>query len=164
MKKWICLTLVFVMLLALLCGCGNENTVRFYYSSADYLNSRSGSVLASEDRDVTGYRDDPKFLVSLYLAGPLDRDLQLPFPAGTALQSMIVSGSQITIQLHPLPQTMSDSDFSLACACLTMTCLEFTGAETVTILCGNRTVTLNRAMLTFTDNPQPTNSTDGGTP
>ena len=162
MKKLICLALLPVLLLCLLCGCGKENTLRFYYCSQDYLESNTGSVLAPEKRDVTGYRDDPQFLVSLYLAGPLDRELLLPFPAGTSLQSMLISGNQITIQLYPLPQPISDSEFSLACACLTMTCLEFTDAQSVTVLCGNRSVTLDQSMITITDTPQPTNTTNGG--
>ena len=160
MKRILCLILIFICLLS---GCGKKDDVVFYYRSVDYLNSRSGSVLDSETRDVTGYRDNPQFLVALYLAGPLDQDLQSPFPTGTKLQSLFFKEDQLTIQLYDLPQTLSDSDFSLACACLTMTSLEFTNAKTVTILCGSRSVTMDQSILTFTDTPATISPTDGGT-
>ena len=161
MKRILCLLL---LLSILLCGCGKKDDVTFHYRSADELDPKTGSVLGAETRDVTGYRDDAKFLISLYLAGPLDQDLQSAFPAGTTLQSLIIRDDQLTIQLYDLPQALSDSDFSLACACLTMTCMEFTEARSVTILCGDRTVTMNRSVLTFTDTPAATSPTNGGTP
>ena len=55
----------------------------------------------------------------------------------------------------------SDAEFSLACACLTMTCLEFTDAESVTVISGSRSVTMDESLLTFSDIHVPTQITGG---
>lgn len=158
MKRCLCIAM---LLLFLLCGCNKEDKVIFYYCPVDYLSTQNGSVLSPETRSITGYRDNLHFLISLYLTGPLDQDLKSPFPKGTKLQSLIQNDNQLTIQLYNLPQNLSDVEFSLACACLTMTCMEFSNVESVTILCGNRSVTMDETTLTLSDTPVPTQINGG---
>jgi len=159
MKRIICL----VLLILLLCGCSKEDMATFYYRPVDYLTDHNGPVLSAETRNITGYTENPHFLVSLYLTGPLDKDLQSPFPKGTRLQSLINKDRQLTVQLYDLPQNLSDAEFSLACACLTMTCMEFFDVDSVTIICGNRSVSMDQSILTLSDSPTTIQSSDGGT-
>ena len=160
MKRFLCL---FLLLILLLCACANKDQVTFYYCPANYLNSQTGTLLLPEIRSVTGYTEDPQFLIALYLTGPLEQDLVSPCPTGTKLKNLLQNENQLTIQLSDLPQSISDSEFSLACAAMTMTCLEFTGAESVTILSGDRSITMDRTMLTLSDNPTATQTTEGAT-
>lgn len=159
MKRLLCLILLLILLL---CGCGKGEQVIFYYRPVDYLTDHNGSVLSPETRTVTGYSDNPQFLISLYLAGPLDQELESPFPKGTKLQSLLINGDQLTVQLYDLPQYLSDAEFALACACLSMTCMEFTSTESITILCGDRSVTMDQSILTLSDIPVPTQTSTGG--
>ncbi len=46
---------------------------------------------------------------------------------------------------------MTDTEFTLACACLTMTTLSITGGDEVTITSGSRSVTMSRDSLTLID-------------
>jgi len=46
---------------------------------------------------------------------------------------------------------MTDAQFILACSCLTMTCLELTDAEHVTINSGDRSVTMSKSTLLLHD-------------
>lgn len=159
MKRFICLTM---LLFLFLCGCADNDRVIFYYCPVDYLASRTGSAIAAESRNATGYTENPQFLISLYLTGPLDQELTSAFPAGTKLQSLIINDRQLTVQLHDLPQTISDVEFSLACACMTMTCMGFSDVDSVTILCVNRSVTMDQSILTLSDIPISAQSADGG--
>lgn len=159
MKRCICILLI---LFIFLCGCGKEDEVVFYYRQADDLSDTGNSLLSSEVRTVTGYTENLPFLVSLYLSGPMDQDLVLPFPEGTKVISITSDTPDITIQLHELPGTLSDSEYALASVCLGMTVLELTEAETVTVICGSRSVTVDPSLLVFSDEPTPS-VTPGGT-
>ena len=46
---------------------------------------------------------------------------------------------------------MTDAAFSLACACLTKTCMELTQASSVTVISGTRMVTMGPDNLILTD-------------
>ena len=50
----------------------------------------------------------------------------------------------IHIQLSSLDDALSDADFSLAGACLALTCFGLTDAETVTVSSADRSVSLER--------------------
>ena len=61
------------------------------------------------------------------------------------------ASSGISLVLTDTLETLSDADYSLACACLTLTCLNITGGEKVTITSGSRSVTMTRNTLTLFD-------------
>ena len=46
---------------------------------------------------------------------------------------------------------MTDAQFTLACSCLTLTCLELVDAESVTVVSGDRSITMNADSLTQKD-------------
>lgn len=159
MKRILCLLCLIALLL---CGCGKDEKTTFYYKPVDLLSELNSPVISPETRNITGYSDNPQFLISLYLTGPLDKSMQSPFPEGTKLKSLQINNQQMIVELYDLPQNISDSDFSLACACLTMTCMEFSDLESVMILCGNRSVTMNRNILTLSDISSTVEASEGG--
>ena len=64
-------------------------------------------------------------------------------------------GTELTIEISNTSALLTDSEFSLACACLSMTCMELTNAENVTITSGSRSLTLSRDNLLLNDTVSP---------
>ena len=158
MKRIICLTLVFMLLFV---GCSSKEKAKFYYCRSEFQYDTQDSVIVSEMRDVSGHIKDLSFLISLYLVGPLEKESISPFPAGVKLlRTQFVDGN-LMIVLSAI-NSITDSDYTLACACLAMTCLELTNANNVTIVSGNRSVTIDPSMLTLYDSGLPTETTTGG--
>ncbi len=158
--------ILILSLLVLICSCSvlgyqKEDYVTFYYCQAEYIYADGDGVIAPEDRDVTGRTDDLEYLLPLYLVGPLDEDLASPFPARTQLISAQMQENTLTITLSETEKALTDSQFSLACACLTMTCLEITNAEQVTIICSDRSITMHRdSFLLYDDITLTQNTTE----
>lgn len=156
MKRALCLLLCGCFLIAL-CGCsfspsGSGEPVSFFYRRADYQYHSSENVIVPEQREISGHGGDLRYLVTLYLVGPLDDSLVLPFPKGTQLLELKESGECLQLTLSGSGDSLSDSTFSLACACLALTCISFTDAEEVTIVCGERTMTITQDNLLLADN------------
>lgn len=159
-RRIVCLILCLCLLLP---GCGftgtlNEETVRFYYLCGNYQENLC-CVLAEEARDVSGHTGDLPYLMALYLMGPTNDEHRMPLPSGTRIRTQIDSG-HIILELSGLPKTMTDAEFSLACACLTLTCLEIMDAEDVTIHSEDRSRTMDRSTLTLYDTTSETTSTE----
>ena len=148
------LSLLFLSIF-LLCGCsGNAedttDSIRFYYVRSAYREDMT-SLIESEPRDAAGHEDDLNYLLALYLIGPSNDELICPIPAETELLSAVQNGNKITIKLSNTEKTMSEPQFALSCACLSMTCLDMTDAESVTVISGTRTITMTRGNLSLTD-------------
>ena len=142
-------------LLLMLAGCQttDNNSVPFYYCRSPETKAyfEDEGIIHSEFRELTGHRSDLHYMVGLYLAGPMDEDLLDPFTRQTRLLDLQQKDSRILIELSDHTKSMSDSDFSLSCACLTLTCLEFTGCQSVTIASGDCTVTMDRDHIILQD-------------
>ena len=149
-----------VLLLALMAGCtlikDSDSTVDFYYSRSEYAFGTEDSVIASESRDIAGHEGELHYILSLYLMGPLDEDLTAVFPGSTRLISTTRGDRHLTVELTAPDNTLSDSEFSLACSCLSMTCMKLTGCTHVTVVCGEQTMTLRMSNLLLVDTPVPT--------
>lgn len=153
MKRMICVLLILCALIPL-SGCGSENeTARFHYRRVrfEYGTAAQDSVIASENRNITGHRNEISYLISLYLAGPLDESLSSPFPQDIRLYRAYQTDSTLFIELSDVGEDFGSAQFSLACACLSLTCMELTDAEEVNILSGERSVTLQRDSLILYD-------------
>lgn len=154
MRRIFCLLLAALLLLSL-CACGvdSENQAEFFYRRVKfaYGTGESDGVIVSESRDITSHTDDLPYLISLYLVGPQDEALASPFPAEVRLISAEKTRSKVQIELSEIDSGFSDSAFSLACACMTLTCIELTGVTQVTIVSGERSVTLRQEDLTLYD-------------
>ena len=155
MKRAVCLLLCGCCLIAL-CGCsvfpsGSVEPVSFYYRRADYQYHSSENVIVPEQREISGHGGDLQYLVALYLVGPLDDALALPFPKGTRLLSLEESDGNLVLTLSDNSKTLSDSAFSLACTCLALTCISITDAEEVTVVSGERTMAISQDNLVLSD-------------
>ena len=157
--KHIRIPLICLLLAALLAGCSLPkhpgNKVAFYYSRTEFAYGKENPVILSEKRDIAGHEDDLKYILSLYLMGPLDEELTPVFPVTTRQVGITQEGNTLTVHLTPIAKTLSEMEFSLACSCLTMTCMELTECAAVTIICGERSVTLTKPDLLLSDNPVP---------
>ena len=145
------------------CKAQDPGGVAFYYSRSpeQYQYYAGDGVIRTEVRTLSGHRQDLQYLVGLYLAGPLDESLVSPFPKSVRLLFVEQTGSDIRIELTDQSRIMSDSEFSLACACLTMTCTQFTDCDSVTVISADRTLTMNADSILFLD-PLPQQETTGG--
>lgn len=143
----------FLLLLALLLGgCGHyiqmREPVTFYYVRQDY-SSDMRSILDSEQWEATGHKDDLNYLLSLYFMGPSREDLISPLPPDAKLISLEQSDSCIILTLTEL--SMSDADYTLACACLAQTLFGVTDARQITIISASKNVTLYKDNLALHD-------------
>ena len=156
MKKILCAALAAVLLISLLPGCGQKmkEPVTFYYQVTDYQGTMACPI-AGEEREVAGYRDNLKYLLSFYLMGPISKDLISPLPRGTMLYNITQEGTDLTIELSNISALLTDSEFSLACACLSMTCMELANVENVTIVSGSRSLTIRQDNLLLNDTVTP---------
>lgn len=152
MKKLICLIIPLCFLLS---GCEFfaeqiNDSVTFYYLRSTYQQDME-TVIGSEERDAAGHRDDLSYLLALYLIGPSGDDLVCPIPKGIQISSVKQENNTVELRLSDTEKAMTDAQFTLACACLTMTCFDLTDAEEVTIQSGSRTITMTRENLSLTD-------------
>lgn len=151
MKRFLCF---FLCALLLFSGCNlaapSGNNVTFYYCKADFGYGDAHSVMAPEPRELSQNASDLADTLALYLVGPLDEELSSPF-VGLKLLLADLQGEHLQIRLENDRGTIPDSAFSLAAACLTMTCLELTDATQVTIHCANRSLTMSRDNLLLFD-------------
>lgn len=134
MKRYI--TFILAVLLCFLSGCTateKENgAVRFYYRQADLsYNTDGAGVIGSESRDLSMDREDLGQLLALYFRGPLDQTLRSPFLSGTKVIEFVTVGDTLVLTLDTVPS--QGIDWTVACTCLAMTCLELTDAEQVQI-------------------------------
>lgn len=147
MKRLICLTLA----LLLLSGCSFvgervKDPVRFYYIREDYQRNLE-EVIASEIREASGHRDDLPYLLALYSMGPSEKGLYLPFPANVHIIPTEHTEAGIVLSISEVSDSMTDAEYTLASACLAMTCMELTQASQITVICAERAVTINQENL-----------------
>lgn len=143
-----------VLLCLVLAGCGGGERLRdpvtFYYLRTDYQRDMS-SPIGSEQREASGHRQEVGYLLALYLMGPSQEELCSPLPEGTQVQSIELTEGGILLTLSDTSETMTETEYSLACACLTLTVSELTGKEAVTVVSGSRSVTMTREAISYTD-------------
>ena len=155
MKRLLCGILAAAMLLCLLPGCAErvKEPVTFYYLRAS--TQGLGPEIAGEVREGSGHRDNLRYLLAFYLLGPADKELSSPLPRGTVLYQLEQTPDSVSISISDTSETLSDSRFSLACACLSMTCMELLPIQEVTVISGSRNTTIRRDNLILTDTTQP---------
>ena len=154
MKKFR-IALSIILLLTLLAGCSpfrhTGSKVTFYYSRDNFAFEGEDSVIVSEQRDITGHEGEMFYILSLYLMGPLDESLTVRFPTGTRLVRYSVLNGIPNVELTSVDSSLSDAEFTLATSCLSMTCMELTGYNQITVVSGNRTLTLQKSDLLLSD-------------
>lgn len=155
MKRILCIVLtVCILLSAASCKLTKaeiKDPVSFYYRRTDMQYHSSENVIVAEEREIAGHTGDIHYVLSLYLLGPLDEKLSSPFPKGTRLFGMTNRDNHLELILSDMDETLDEIQFTLASACLALTCLEFTGCDQVTIKSGQRNITLNSDSLLLYD-------------
>lgn len=157
MKKY---TAVLLCLLLFLSGCSqtpeDASAVNFYYLSAEISYSGDSSTIESEIRSDTQMEPTEQILRT-YLAGPTSAHLRSPFPAGLRLVEYRQESETVYLCLSQELATLSNLDLTLACSCITLTCLDLTDAQQVCIeaedslLAGNKSIIMDRQSLLLTD-------------
>ena len=155
MKRLVCAALA-ATLLFIPFGCRQQmkESVTFYYLNSAYQETMD-SPIVGEEREVAGHRDNLKYLLSFYLMGPISKDLVSPLPRGTLVYNITQEDTELTIELSNTSALLTDSEFSLACACLSMTCMGLANVENVTIVSGSRSLTISRDNLLLNDTVTP---------
>ncbi len=169
MKRMIAIALLFLAL-PCLCACSQEKDlvypISYHYLRAPLPNGQiehgsADSLIGTEIREGDGYQQNPSLLLDVYLHGPLDRNFRTPFPVGTALRQLTVQDAKATVVLSQQFANLTGVDLSLACGCLTLTVMDLTGAESVTIIShgalldGKESITMDRTNLILVDNTTP---------
>lgn len=154
MKKRLAVCLILILCLA---GCSwlrndFEDTMIFYYRRAEYSYHAQEPVIVGERREVTGHRENTDYLVSMYLMGPLNKELSSPFPAGTRMVQTHLEEGKLSIELTDTGSALTDIRFSLACACLSKTFMELENVSSVTVISGSHSLTTTAEDLLLTDN------------
>lgn len=152
MKRILCLLLCACLLLG---GCaasqGMREPVTFYYLRTDYRYGTADGVIAGESRESSGHSGDLTYLISMYLMGPSSEELVSPLPQGTTLLDIIQEENTVTLALSDVGKSVTELEYSLACACLAMTVMGISGGDSVTIQSGDRSVTITGDNLTIYD-------------
>ena len=157
MKRFFSICILLGMLFSLAgCHSGEKNTVNFYYcrEPEHYQYFQEDGVIHGESRDLASHRNDLHYAVGLYLAGPMEEGLNSPFPRTTRLLSIQNDNGRVRVELSDLSHVLTDAEFTLACACLSMTCMDLTSCTEVTIVSGERSITMNTDNIVLFDTPQ----------
>ena len=151
---------IFLSVLLLLSGCSHstayEKPVTFYYCSAVYQYESGDSAIVAEIRESAGCSTLEE-IMQLYLAGPDNVELVSPFPNGLRLISHHQEGETLYLLFSEELSQLSNLSLSMACGCITMTCLTLTDATQVTIeaneslLDGHKSITMGRDSLILSD-------------
>ena len=151
----LCCVLAFAAIIALAFAPHEElsGNVTFYYARSQFEYGARNGAIGSELRNVGGHEEDLNYLLALYLEGPLTEGLRSPLPGKAYVRILDVTqkGDALHVKLLDLSSVMTDSQFSLAAACLTKTCLGIHNVQAVQIESGDRIVRMNPANLQFYD-------------
>ena len=155
MKRFLSLLVVLAMALTLT-ACTESDALTFYYvrDESAYQFGSSEGVIAGEYREAAGHVHDLRYLLILYLHGPVSENLRSPFPNGTSLVDLEQTTEGLTIHLSSIASAMKGTDLTLACASIARTCFEITDVQSVTIIAtgfGEVMMTMNRDSLLLVD-------------
>lgn len=167
MRKLAALILLSLMLFNL-AGCGKEQQykqpISFYYKTANLSYDAVCSTITPEIREGADLQSTQDIL-NLYFAGPNSDSMVSPFPADLTLISCQLDEDTLYLIVSDELAALSGIDLTLACCCMTLTCLSVTDADTVCIqaetalLGGQKSITMDTdAFLLLDSSDQNTNS------
>lgn len=148
MKRLVSLLLFFCFFLS---GCSSlgewiKEPVTFYYVNENYQEDLQ-QVIVSEIREASGHREDLAYLLALYSMGPASENLKSPFPRNTVILPIEHSGDKIVLSISENVLTMTDAEYTLASACIALTCMEISEVSQVTVVCGEKSTTIGKDNL-----------------
>lgn len=160
MKQRIALSLCLLLLFSCM-GCRQDpgadvDSAHFYYPRAQLSFDSGSSAFEAEYRHMDQWSSWAQVL-NIYLAGPTSNQLRSPFPAGIKVINTTMENGTVTINVSRELAQLSGLELTIACGCLTLTCLELTGAETIIIradgalLDGQKSIRMNKNTLMLLD-------------
>lgn len=166
--KRIATCVLLAVCLLLFTGCSflsedQTDTFTLYYIRSEYMYHSSDSVIVGEPRTIAPQMKIDQLLY-LYLAGPVDDSLISPIPKGTELIEIQEYSGLLEITFSDTEKTMTDAQFSLACVCLGKTLMEDPGIIRVTVVSGDRNMTIDRNNYLLTDEVGTTETTKEAIP
>lgn len=161
------LTLLWAVSVLLFCGCVDQQKepdlqqpFRFYYRINDgqdatgeaSMNNRLKEPMDYELREITGHETDYRWVLEQYFLGPESEDLVAPFQKSTKLISVKLIDAQLRLMVSDDISELSGIDLTLACACITRTCMGFDGVESVSISAEGATLAGKTSIVMHADN------------
>ena len=137
--KRILIVILFVCFALPFSACGKKTDelqvpANFYYLRQDFLYGVEDGVISSEAREAVHIKDNLTVLLTEYLKGPKENQLTRCVPASVSVVAVKREDRTITLMLSPDFARLSGVDLTLACACLSMTVLDYTDADAVEIM------------------------------
>ena len=144
MKKRLCLLLLPLLLLS---GCRREEPARtayqLYFQEADLTYSAGEAPFRTEtvylyDSETDTSRRLAEALLNELLKGPADETLKSPFPAGTTLLSLDLTGSRARVDLSASYRSLSGVALTLADSAIALTLAQIPEISSVQITARGR--------------------------
>ena len=139
MKKYTALILL-LLWCAGLCACAvssGSEPVEFHYPWANLESAMEQdpdcTAIGSEEREISGNRENLRYLLTIYFRGPLDASLRSPFPAGTAVEEIQTEETTLTLTLTPAFAQLKEMDLTIACTSLARTCFGLTEVQSIVV-------------------------------
>ena len=135
-----------------------QEPVSFYYLRAELTYGGDDSVICPQQAESAGHEKDLVWLLNSYFQMTPAEGLINPFPSGTKLVSVTIEESTANVVVSDVFCLNHDMDLTIACACITMTVMELTDVETVTVrtinttLNGAQQIVMNKSCLLLIDN------------
>lgn len=130
-------TIAVILLLCTLCGCAGQfsqtTPIYFYYLRSDISYTGTTGVISSDLRDDLDPSAPLLQILEQYLSGPDGDDLLSPFPEDIEIVSAVQKDNLLLLEFNDRLSSLSGMDLTLACACITKTCLGLTDATSVSI-------------------------------
>jgi len=110
-----------------------DEPVAFYYRRSELLFEGASGVIAAQQRESAGHESDTEYLLQEYLSGPTDPLFSQTFPTGSRMVSFKITDKEAQITLSDHFADLTGMDLTIACACITLTIIDLTGVENVTL-------------------------------
>lgn len=160
MKKAIALITLMLCLIPF-SGCGgmdraDPDAISFFYVRSEFQYHGNENVIVAEERVLSDSREDPLWLLTLYMMGPISDGLSCPFPNGVKVLDVHEETKMLDITISDTSASLNESRFTLACSCLAMTMFECTDNAYVRIYSGERSMSFDRESIFLADDVIPT--------
>ena len=135
MKRLFVLILLFSLLISCL-GCGKNNEqftkpAKFYYLNEEITYGVEDGLISYELQETNHIAGDLLQLLQQYQQGPVNKQLISTLPADVNISSVVIQGGVITVTTDVTFNQLNGMDRTIACACISLTLLDYTGAEYV---------------------------------
>lgn len=152
--------LLLLCCVALLCGCGGTaqsvpvgRVYELYFRTADLTHAGGVDAISALPSGIavnaeTEVHEMAAQLMESLLSGPKEPGVRSPFPAGTSMRSVKVSGGHATVDMSTVYGNLSGVDLTVADYCITLTLTQLAEIRNVTVTVNGQTLAY-RGVQTF---------------